>query len=555
MKRVQLTPLIGQQMSGAVCSLLEVDDYRLLLDCGYENSSSCSRDRIGSLLQRVGRIDAILISHGDIDHMGSLPLINSHRPVPVICTLPVFKFGRMVLYDLHLNTELEGNANDSMNMFTLDEIDTCLSNVITIKYNQSFQFSLPSSSLNQTKTPLTICAYPSGRTIGGSVWFICYGAIEIVYAMDINFRKDTVFDAINTSTLPHSPSLMIVEGGIESRMLGNQHKKKKDALNLLDVVMETLRNEGNVLIPSESSGRTLELMYLLDKYWTENKVGLYNLVFLSHMATHILEYARSQLEWMKDSLSKSFYNEKPNPFTLSQVKVVHSMKELNKLSGLKVILCTDHTLNCGLSKEVLLKWSGDPRNRVVFCDYPDRHSLAFTLLVQSFTPPIIVQVTHPERVMISGEELLQHLERVHREERAREDELQRLKLEEELIKVVQHMYRSNGRSLLIRYCSLRVRRRAWEQPTRTRKNRCLRTTPPAKVRTSFSFNHIMGSQRSIYQSGQSKRLLEQSGRIMKFARPWHPMFESREPSRFWDEYGMSNDDLDFSLVNSLVPQK
>ena len=55
--------------------------------------------------------------------------------------------------------------------------------------------------------------------------------------------------------------------------------------------------------------------------------------------------------------------------------------------------------------------------------------------------------------------------------------------------------------------------------------------------------------------GQSKRLLEQSGRIMKFARPWHPMFESREPTRFWDEYGMSNDDLDFSLVNNLVPHK
>lgn len=55
--------------------------------------------------------------------------------------------------------------------------------------------------------------------------------------------------------------------------------------------------------------------------------------------------------------------------------------------------------------------------------------------------------------------------------------------------------------------------------------------------------------------GESKRLLAQSGRIMKFARPWHPMFESREPSRFWDEYGMGNDDLDFAPVNALIPQK
>jgi hypothetical protein len=94
----------------------------------------------------------------------------------------------------------------------------------------------------------------------------------------------------------------------------------------------------------------------------ENKLGMYHLVFLSHMAFNILEYAKSQLvrhlnshmplflnplhftpikccgmihltlspalshvsctalhlhpsqEWMSDSLSKSFYNGKPNPF-------------------------------------------------------------------------------------------------------------------------------------------------------------------------------------------------------------------------------------------------
>jgi Cft2 family RNA processing exonuclease len=153
------------------------------------------------------------------------------------------------------------------------------------------------------------------------------------------------------------------------------------------------------------------------------------------MSSHIVDYARSQLEWMKDTLSKSFYNEKPNPFALPNVTIIQTMKELNAINGPKIVLCTDASFNCGLSKDLLLKWSGDKRNKVIFTDYPDRRSLAFTLLAQSFTPPVIVQVTHPERVMISGDELLQYLEVINRENRNKEEIVQRTKIEEELIKV------------------------------------------------------------------------------------------------------------------------
>jgi hypothetical protein len=45
-------------------------------------------------------------------------------------------------------------------------------------------------------------------------------------------------------------------------------------------------------------------MQLLGRHWADGRVGLYHLVFLSHMSFNVLEYARSQLEWMSDSLAK-----------------------------------------------------------------------------------------------------------------------------------------------------------------------------------------------------------------------------------------------------------
>lgn len=36
-------------------------------------------------------------------------------------------------------------------------------------------------------------------------------------------------------------------------------------------VLKTVRGGGNVLIPTDSSGRVLELMRVLDQYWIQNK--------------------------------------------------------------------------------------------------------------------------------------------------------------------------------------------------------------------------------------------------------------------------------------------
>ena len=85
--------------------------------------------------------------------------------------------------------------------------------------------------------------------------------------------------------------------------------------------METMRSDGNVLIPCESGARVLELMQILGKHWLDQKLGMYHLVFLSHMSYNIMEYARSQLEWMSDALAKEFYNGKPNPFDLGTTTI------------------------------------------------------------------------------------------------------------------------------------------------------------------------------------------------------------------------------------------
>lgn len=78
-----------------------------------------------------------------MDHMGSLPMVFGRLGlggVPVICTTPVSKFGKMILYDFCLNKGMEGSlvssTAESQHQFELDDVDLALSNVTTVKYSQ-----------------------------------------------------------------------------------------------------------------------------------------------------------------------------------------------------------------------------------------------------------------------------------------------------------------------------------------------------------------------------------------------------------------------------------
>lgn len=443
---IKLTPLAGGRISDGVCSLLEIGGVRILLDCGCSTESDPQQLlQIAHDLKQIGGIHAVLLTHADFHHIGLLPVVlgkSGLRDVPLICTSPVYKFGQILLYDYILNKTMEGT--EVSRAYDFDDVDTAFSKPMTVKFNQSV--AIPDrEGIQRTGPQVAVCAVRSGRTVGGSVWRIRCGPTEILYMMDVNLKKEIILDGVNLDLLPASPALMIAEAGCASRSTNvivnsgessgrRSTKKEKDDSNaLINTVMETMRAGGNVLIPMETAGRALEMMQVLGNYWYENKLGLYHLIFLSHMAKNVPEFARMQLEWMSDSLSRGFYNGKPNPFDLPQIRFATSLKEIERFCpGPKVVLATDANLSSGLSKELLLKWGGDPRCRVIFIDGSDPGSLAAELRHKYTTPPVIATITRPVRVELTGAELVQFRLEQDKQRKLKEETLQRKRRQDEL---------------------------------------------------------------------------------------------------------------------------
>jgi Cft2 family RNA processing exonuclease len=61
---------------------------------------------------------------------------------------------------------------------------------------------------------------------------------------------------------------------------------------------------------------------------------------------------------------------------------------------------TDSTLSIGMSKELLLRWGGDPRCKVLFTDAAEANTLGYQIRQLLSKPPIIASVECSEKVLL-----------------------------------------------------------------------------------------------------------------------------------------------------------
>ena len=106
----------------------------------------------------------------------------------------------------------------------------------------------------------------------------------------------------------------------------------------MSLILSTLRGSGNVLISVDTAGRVLELAHMVDSIWQNKDSGLmtYSLALLNNVSYNVVEFAKSQIEWMSEKLMRTFEGKRNNPFTFRHLKLCHSIAEVNKVPSPKV---------------------------------------------------------------------------------------------------------------------------------------------------------------------------------------------------------------------------
>ncbi|VDM96391.1 unnamed protein product [Thelazia callipaeda] len=423
---IKLEALSGVQDDGPLCYLLQVDQVYFLLDCGWDERFDMAY--IEAVKRRVPLINAVLLSYADISHVGALPYLvrKCGLNCPVYATnevfrqVPVYKMGQMFLYDwVNGHTSVE-----DFDLFNLDDVDAAFERVQQVKYSQTI--------LLKGDNGLQITPLPAGHMIGGAIWRITkMGDEEIVYAVDFNHRKERhlngcTFDGIGR------PNLLITDAF--NALYSQPRRKQRDEL-LVTRLLGTVRDGGDVMVVIDTAGRILEIAHLLDQLWHNAEAGLmtYNLVMLSHVASSVVEFAKSQVEWMSDKVLKSFEVGRYNPFQFRHVQLCHTLLDLIRVRSPKVVLVSGLDMESGFSRELFLDWCTDMKNSVIVTGRSGDRTLGARLIrmaeqaaenpTGSINRNLTLEVKR--RIRLEGAEL----ESYRAKKRAEEREATRLRLE------------------------------------------------------------------------------------------------------------------------------
>ncbi|KJA29848.1 hypothetical protein HYPSUDRAFT_31856 [Hypholoma sublateritium FD-334 SS-4] len=352
---ITFTPLSGAAQSSTtspLAYLLQVDDVRILIDCGspdwspepspFEQSTSEQEEQPPSwteyaeTLERLApTIDLVLLSHGDLAHCGLYPWAYSRwgLKAPAYSTLPVQATGRIAatedvegIRDEHdvkdpapetkeNGDEAAERASKSPSPSPPPPTNTkgkCIASVIEVQDAfdslNTLRYSQP-THLQGKCQGLTITPFNAGHTLGGTIWKIrSPSSGTILYAVNVNHTKERHLDgtvlirqAAGGIFEPLArPDLLITDA--DRVPVISSRRKDRDAA-LIDTITSTLSSRSSLLMPCDSSTRILELLVLLDQHWNFSRLR-YPICLLSRTGREMLTFVRSMMEWMGGTISK-----------------------------------------------------------------------------------------------------------------------------------------------------------------------------------------------------------------------------------------------------------
>ncbi|OWK08760.1 CPSF2 [Cervus elaphus hippelaphus] len=272
-------------------------------------------------------------------------------------------------------------------------------------------------------------------------------------------------------------------------------------------VLETLRGDGNVLIAVDTAGRVLELAQLLDQIWRTKDAGLgvYSLALLNNVSYNVVEFSKSQVEWMSDKLMRCFEDKRNNPFQFRHLSLCHGLSDLARVPSPKVVLASQPDLECGFSRDLFIQWCQDPKNSIILTYRTTPGTLARFLIDNPSEK--VTEIELRKRVKLEGKELEEYLEKE--------------KLKKEAAKKLEQSKEAD-----------------------------IDSSDESDAEEDIDQPSAHKTKHDLMMKGEGSR----KGSFFKQAKKSYPMFPAPEERIKWDEYGEIIKGLLFRPEDFLVPE-
>nr|WP_314576701.1 MBL fold metallo-hydrolase [uncultured Pseudomonas sp.] len=244
----------GEGVTGSCHQFWMDKDNSVLIDCGQFQGEEFEGAGEGLALDfPISGIKALIITHVHIDHVGRIPnLLAAGFDGPILCSEPSARLLPIVLEDA-FQLSVSRDEHELERYLALVE-----SRLIALPYGR--WFTLHES--DQIKCQLRL--QPAGHVLGSAYVELDLGEAErsprrIVFSGDLGASHSPILPDL---VPPERADLLILESTYGDRL----HEDRLHRRQRLQAALErALADEGAVLIPSFSIGRTQDLLYELEE--------------------------------------------------------------------------------------------------------------------------------------------------------------------------------------------------------------------------------------------------------------------------------------------------
>lgn len=355
---VRMIGLGGWREVGRSSTLLETPKSKVLIDCGIK-AGATGNELIPIFNTKefdYNELDAIVISHSHLDHVGAVPLLYEYGfSGPLYVSAPTLDLATLLWFD-YVDVMQKSTTTP---LYTVRGIKEAVKHAIPLEYGE----------VTDVAPDVRLTLQNAGHILGSSLIHLHVGEgfHNIVYALDQKFGRTTLLD-------PAFTDFQRVETLILESTYGGSHdimpNRAETERLLMDIVDETMEKNGIVLIPSFSVERAQEVMAIL----VENQFQYP--VYLDGMIWDANGIFTAYPEYLGRNIQKKIF-QGDDPFMSSIFKRIASQQEREKAREDKpcVIISTSGMLTGGPVLQHLHELAENPNNTMLFVGYQAEGSM------------------------------------------------------------------------------------------------------------------------------------------------------------------------------------
>ncbi|MCS7004336.1 MAG: MBL fold metallo-hydrolase [Cytophagales bacterium] len=382
----------AQQVTGSMY-LLEIEDYQILVDCGYdlENPSETNPVYQGSAFPfDVSLVDVVVLTHAHLDHSGRIPnLFREGFEGQILCTTPTMQLTELLLMDAasinqhklkaihkrksqgHRRKQHQNDQHQLSTLYLEKHVSEALSQFVPIAFNKPFAIH----------KNISITFIPTGHLLGAANVFIEWktqgSKKSILFSGDVG-RKN--YPLLPDPQIPPQADYVVCETTYGNRM----HLSREQATDELAQIIEDccVNTPGKLIIPSFSLGRTQSLIYTLHQLAENKRLPRIKIFADSPLAFEGNKIYKKNLSYLSKE-AQEFTKKHGDLLDFENLHYVTSSKESKEVSSYQepcIIISSSGMLEGGRIQEHIARNISHPYCTILMVGYCAEGTLGWKLL-------------------------------------------------------------------------------------------------------------------------------------------------------------------------------